>query len=337
MDLHPCTAAPQPTPLAALACLWMSAALQSDYLYNGRGARPGQRHPPSRRAQPKPGPKADLHVEPEATADAADEMASCGGRDITGAYLAQMRSRARLSSSEEYRLALRAARGDHEAASRLVEHNLGFVVMIARRYAGGRVPLLDLIQEGNIALLKACAKFDPEMGYRLSTYAKWWVREAIETAVLTQSTAVRLPVHAAKKLRQSRKAGTAGRPAAQDAPPLHCLLVDASDGSHDAGPADVEDQAIDRLQAPADEEPHERLQQVKRLDRMLQALECLKPLEQLVLTQRFGLDGEEPRTLHQVAAPLSLSHERIRQIEAEALARLRSVFRERGLASAAML
>jgi RNA polymerase nonessential primary-like sigma factor len=319
----------------AIACL--SAALQFDYLSSGAHHRqstavlktPRAPRRPARVAQPATTPAIadDAHETDESPW--TEEASPTHTADATRRYLNEAMARPRLSSSEEYRLAAQARRGDKAAAHRLAEHNLGLVVMIARRYAGGPVALLDLIQEGNIGLMTACTRFDPEMGYRLSTYAKWWIRQAIEMALMNQSSTVRVPAHAARTLRrEGDDAALAG----------HCLLVDASvapvqDRSEDQEAVHI----VDTLPAPLDDQPEEQVQQAKRRDRLKRALHQLSASERHVLEQRFGLRGEDPLTLQAIATPMGLSCERVRQIEGEAIAKLRALLAEEGLEPQALL
>lgn len=204
--------------LLKLAHACLSGVLQFDYLSNGAAHRQST-------AVLKLRAKRSIEhaLSDDAAADAAhaidDEdvnkpptsaVRQTTNDDIVRRYLAEISQRRRLSSSEEYRLARSACDGNQAARQRLIEHHLGFVVMIARRYGDRGLPLLDLIEEGNIGLMTAIEKFDPELGHRFSTYAKWWVRQSIELALMTQTRVVHLPMHVARALkRMSRDAQTA--------------------------------------------------------------------------------------------------------------------------------
>lgn len=205
--------------LLKLAHACLSGVLQFDYLSNGAAHRQSTavlklranksiEHPSSDDAAADAGhaiDDEDVNAKPPASA-----VRQTTNDDIVRRYLAEISKRRRLSSSEEYRLARSACDGNQAARQRLIEHHLGFVVMIARRYSNRGLPLLDLIEEGNIGLMTAIEKFDPELGHRFSTYAKWWVRQSIELALMTQTRVVHLPMHVARALkRMSRDAQAA--------------------------------------------------------------------------------------------------------------------------------
>jgi len=347
--------------LLKLAFDCFSAALRFDYLSSGAGhgqskavlnkrtSRPRQASvPPPAAAEGGRGePPAEDENPDTFAADPEAPAASAG--DILHAYLRDVARLERLSSSEEYRLAVRARQGDAQAARNLVEHNLGLVVMIARRYAGSSLPLLDLIAEGNIGLIAALPRFDPELGFRFSTYAKWWVRQSIEIAVMTQSGTVRLPVRIARSLRQagraqadesedvqdteqaaerSERAGSAGSFLVHDTRQLEAPT------RHDG---DEAGNLLDTLTGPLDDEPEQRVHQVKRLASIEQMLALLDTNEQHVIRARFGLEDDEPQTLQRIATRLGLSGERIRQIESEALGKLRREFSSRGMDCSALM
>ena len=177
--------------LLELAQECFSGALQFDYLSNGRGNRQSTPLRALRAAEP-------VRATP-----------SVRGHDIVRRYLGEIATRKRLTSGEEYRLASRARKGDEAARRALIEHQLGLVVVIARPYRNRGLPLLDLIEEGNMGLLRAMEKFDPERGCRFSTYAKWWIRQSIELALMTQAGTVRVPVHVRRALKRQSKASDA--------------------------------------------------------------------------------------------------------------------------------
>jgi len=261
-------------------------------------------------------------------------------RSIVRRYLTEIATRKRLSSSEEYCLASSASKGDADARRRLIEHQLGLVVMMARPYRNRGLPLLDLIEEGNIGLMTAIEKFDPERGCRFSTYAKWWIRQSIELALMTQTNVVRIPVHVTRAMKQrSRQHARAAADSAsceesprltasRGAPPrgtADFLLHDVrnrQDSSH--GESHDEPQAlIDRVAAPEHEQPDWYLQVTGQRKYLNAAIQQLKDTEQLVLRSRFGLVDDIDCTLQTVAKELNLSTERVRQIQTEALTKLR--------------
>ncbi len=347
----------------------LSGVLQLDYLSNGAGHRQstalfggyGARvRGDARRADfgalhdeaaPSDDPKAE--VEAEADGDVAhddvgnvDEAAhDAGAVDAEApAYLDWIDARRRLSSSEEYRLARAASDGDEAARRELIESHLGFVVMIARRYPDHALPLSDRIEEGNIGLLTAIEKFDPELGYRFSTYAKWWVRQSIELAMMTQARVVHVPVYVTRAMKRSARDAAAGKTTedAGDADVLrdvhHCLLFDASDhGPSGAEARDGADAMLDALPAPEDERPDRVAQMESQRRRIEGALQRLNDNERAVVRGRYGLDGDDVRTLESLAAELGLSSERVRQIQAAVLTKLHRILDAQGLGSAQLL
>ena len=296
--------------LLELAQECFSGALQFDYLSNGRG---------NRQSTPLKALRAAVPV-----------RATSGerGPDIVRRYLCEIAARKRLSSAEEYSLASRARKGDERARRALIEHQLGLVVVIARPYRNRGLPLLDLIEEGNIGLLRAIEKFDPERGCRFSTYAKWWIRQSIELALMTQIGTVRVPVHIRRALRRRAKtlANTNAEP--ESNPNLgNFLLHDMRDQlDHQAASQDGEYHPIlDSVAAPEHEQPDWLLHFDGRRKQLEAALSLLKENEQVVLRARFGLADDTDYTLETVARKLNLSSERVRQIQGEALRKLREI------------
>ncbi len=301
--------------LLELAHQCMSCALQLDYLSDCRGYR----QKPSR----------SRTVIPPAKGTRAGHS-----RDIIRQYLGELATLARLTSSEEYCLAKRACEGDEQARRQLVEHHLGLVVMMARPYRNRGLPLLDLIAEGNLGLLRATEKFDPERGFRFSTYAKWWIRQSIELALMTQSATIHVPVHVTRELRQrSRARARTDSAARSDTGDRDCLTgtdkfllydirdhADGCDWSRDDTSA-----IIDRVAAPEDEQPDWCLHVASRSKRLQLALMQLKDTERVVLAARFGLTDGTDCTLQSVARRLEISSERVRQIQVEALNKLRRI------------
>jgi RNA polymerase nonessential primary-like sigma factor len=287
--------------LLELAHGYISSALQCDYLSNGSGAR-----------QSTP-----LHsLRPAAPTMARPEAHT---RDVVRQYLDEIATRKRLTSSEEYRLAVRVRNGDEEARRRLIEHQLGLVVLIARSFRNSGLPLLDLIAEGNIGLIRATGKFDPERGCRFSTYAKWWIRQSIDLALMTQAATVRVPVYVTRALKKQSKAQAAAAAPGSDSREFlpgaaQLLLHDVRHQTH-----------VERVAAPEDEQPDSHLQVAGRLKYLEAAMSRLKESEVLVLRARFGLAGESDCTLQAIAERLNLSSERVRQIQAEALGKLRHI------------
>ena len=305
--------------LLELAQACFSGALQFDYLSNGRGYRQST---PLRALRPGIPTRVSSNTR---------------SHDIVRRYLEEIATRKRLTSVEEYRLASRACKGDNEARRLLIEHHLRLVVLIARPYRDRSLPLLDLIEEGNLGLLRAMEKFDPERGCRFSTYAKWWIRQSIELALMTQAGTVRVPVHVTRALKRLSKAraatrgvesGAASAPVAEsDGETLRdvakFLLHDARD-QIDTSRNELRP-LLETVAAPENEQPDWHLHVDARRKHLEDAMKLLKDTEQLVLRARFGLADDTDRTLQCVARQLNLSPERIRQIQAEALGKLRNI------------
>ena len=273
---------------------------------------------------------------------AADEVAGNDGAlpDLLDAYLREIGHTSLLTPEQEITLAQRVERGDKAAADAMVQANLRLVVSVARRYLRRGLPLEDLIAEGNIGLLHAVQKYDWQRGYRFSTYAVWWIRQAISRAIGRQGQTIRVPAHVGDTLanrarRGGQRAAALGREPTPDE-------LDATPGAEVAGVGaavvvtrtplslqmavgeDGEEHLIDVL--PDDEAVSPEDGAVGRLaaEEIRQVLtEALSARERAVLTLRFGLDGASPETLDVVGRRLGLTRERVRQIEAEALRKLR--------------
>lgn len=259
--------------------------------------------------------------------------------DSLGAYLKKISNIPVLSREEEGALARRIQQGDTEAEHDLVRHNLRYVVSVANRYKGSGLPLLDLINEGNIGLIQAARRFDPERGVKFITYAVWWIRQAIMHTLADQSSTVRLPVKQAGILykiaenfsklqkKHSREptndelAEALGLPIEE----LEALLrVYRTHLSLDAPVGEYEDTShLDLLEATGMPSVEEQILQRALASEVNSLLESLPPRERKVLRMRFGIDGK-PQTLEEVGKQLNLSRERIRQIEKKAKDRLKT-------------
>jgi RNA polymerase nonessential primary-like sigma factor len=278
--------------------------------------------------------------------DAADPLQS---------YLRDIRRAPLLTADEEYALAARARAGDFEARQHMIERNLRLVVSIAKAYVGRGLPLGDLIEEGNLGLMHATAKFEPERGFRFSTYATWWIRQSVERAIVQQARLVRLPVHVVRDLNQvlrarraleaeraavavqsgDRAVGAAdiaaalGRPVSEVA----ALLLHAEPPSSLDVPQD-HDGGAPMLDAMVDEHAEDPLglRLHHEVERLLGAgLAALNEREREVLSGRFGLSEREPETLETLAARMGLTRERVRQIQQEALNKLRRGMARQGV------
>jgi RNA polymerase nonessential primary-like sigma factor len=273
--------------------------------------------------------------------------------DTTQLYLHQIGLKRLFSQEEELRYARRAAAGDFAARQKMIEHNLRLVVNVAKAYLNRGMPLLDLVEEGNLGLMHALGKFDPERGFRFSTYAIWWIRQNIERAIMNQLRTIRLPVHVIKDLttvlraKRHLEAHAEREPAAEDI--AHLLGRDAEEvrsllsrAEHTASldaPLDG-DPMLSIGDALADESiagPESRLQasEIESLVRVW--LAQLSGRKRIVIECRFGLNSRELLTLQQLAAQLGLTRERVRQIQLEALSQLREILRQRCLPKEALL
>lgn len=272
--------------------------------------------------------------------------------DPTRQYLDEIGGSPLLTADEERHFARLVQRGDERARQRMIESNLRLVVKIARRYVNRELPLLDLIEEGNLGLIRAVEKFDPERGFRFSTYATWWIRQTIERAIMNQSRTVRLPVHIIKEinscLRAARRLHMASgmRPTMQAiAEHLHRDVADVERlmSLHKrvtlrAGGKDAEiDEPIDRLPARRAIEPSRRAQVDDMQDAVDGCLGELSARQRAVVERRFGLHGYPRATLEQIGAEIGVTRERVRQIQLDALKKLRHTMERQGFSGDALL
>ena len=267
--------------------------------------------------------------------------------DPVKAYLKEIGQVPLLSAEEEQTLARAARVGDADARRRLSEANLRLVVSVAKRYAGRGLPFLDLIQEGNLGLMKAAEKFEPDRGFKFSTYATWWIRQSITRAIADQGRTIRIPVHLVEHINRVRK--TAGEllrkngrePTAEEIAVrlemepdrVRELLQLAQEPVSLETPVGEEEDAHleDFIQdeeagIPVDEAGRQLLRR-----ELMSVLKSLTPREERVITLRFGLDDGRPRTLEELGKEFNVTRERIRQIEAKALRKLRHPSRAKRL------
>jgi len=253
-------------------------------------------------------------------------------------YVRQIGGGALLTREEERELARRKDEGDEEAKRRLIESNLRLVMAITRNYTKASVPLLDLIQEGNLGLIRAVEKFDYRLGYKLSTYATWWIRQAITRALADQGRTIRLPVHVADQVRRLLRARRQLAQKLNHEPTLAELARETQQSeervrellelvenpvSLETPVGDGESLYGDLIEDVHSLAPHEQSAEQARGRELAGALEQLNPRMRRVLSLRFGLDGESPQTLEEVGNQLGITRERVRQLETRALRELR--------------
>jgi len=273
--------------------------------------------------------------------------------DVTQLYLSEIGRNPVLTPEEERKFARLAKAGDFGARQKMIEHNLRLVVNIAKVYLNRGVAFLDLIEEGNLGLIHALEKFDPERGFRFSTYATWWIRQNIERAIMNQSRTVRLPVHVIKELnvvlRARRHLETHGRRDAGAEDIAHLLGWKPEDvygvlrynertTSLDT-PLEVDPMLSVGESLPDDSSlpPDVRVANAEIAEQVQQWLGQLAEKQRYVIERRYGLTGDDVATLEQLALDLGLTRERVRQIQIEALASLRRILLRRGLSREGLL
>ncbi len=300
-----------------------------------------------------------LVEESESEQDSADDTTerfaadtSYKTMDATQLYLNEIGFSPLLSAEEEVHYARLARKGDEMGRRRMIESNLRLVVKISRRYVNRGLSLLDLIEEGNLGLIRAVEKFDPERGFRFSTYATWWIRQTIERAIMNQTRTIRLPIHVVKELNVYLRAAREltqkldHEPSAEEIATLlekpvedvkRMLKLNERVTSIDTPLGPSSDKSI--LDTIADErvtDPGEELQNQDIQSNLDRWIEELPEKQREVLSRRFGLRGYETSTLEDVGREIGLTRERVRQIQVEALKRLREIMEKQGLNAATL-
>ncbi len=266
--------------------------------------------------------------------------------DVTQMYLNEIGARPLLTAAEELDLSRKTRAGDFDARQKMIQHNLRLVVNIAKHYTNRGIPLLDLVEEGNLGLMHALEKFDPERGFRFSTYATWWIRQNIERSIMNQSRTIRLPVHVVKELNQVLRvarrlennhgdssieeiAHVLDKPVDEIRDILalneHVASLDAPLGI-DPSLSIGESIADDAAELPEELIQHEEVESLVH-----EWIGMLNDKQRQVIECRYGLNNREVQTLESLAEDLGLTRERVRQIQIESLSQLRRILRRRGL------
>ena len=266
--------------------------------------------------------------------------------DATRMYLSEIGFSPLLTAQEEVYFARRVLQGDAAARNRMVESNLRLVVKIARRYMNRGLSLLDLIEEGNLGLIHAVEKFDPERGFRFSTYATWWIRQTIERALMNQTRTIRLPIHIIKEingyLRVTRQLTQSldHEPSAEEiaqvmgksvADVKRMLQLNERVASVDTPIGKDEDRSLlDAIPDDNNPDPSQLLQDADLNEKLDLWLDQLNDKQRIVVKRRFGRGGQEKATLEQVGNEIGVTRERVRQIQIDALRRLRKILESEG-------
>ncbi|HYA20548.1 MAG TPA: RNA polymerase sigma factor RpoS [Burkholderiales bacterium] len=298
-------------------------------------------------------PEEGLSLQAEETVAEVDQFTADVLSDATQIYLNEIGQNELLSAQDELLYARLTKQGDFEARQKMIKHNLRLVVSIAKHYTHRGMALLDLIEEGNLGLIHALEKFDPERGFRFSTYATWWIRQNVERAIMNQSRTIRLPVHVIKELnvvlRALRHLEThcEKEPTTDDV--AHLLGVPVEDvrrvlaynermASLDA-PLEIDPMLSVGESIPDEHNPTPDLKlEHAELEAYVQEwLNQLNDKQRRVVERRYGLNGCDICTLEQLAEHLSLTRERVRQIQIEALHSLRKILKRRGVSKEILL
>jgi len=301
----------------------------------------------------------DDHDAKESIVEPVDELktvlAAELSTDTTQYYLNQIGTRPLLTAPEELACATLAKKGDFVARQKMIEHNLRLVVSIAKHYINRGVALLDMIEEGNLGLMHAIDKFEPERGFRFSTYATWWIRQSIERAIMNQARTIRLPVHVVRELNQILRAkyhleaqhhdgrdaaiediaNMVGRPMGE----VQDILALSEHATSLDMPLDNDPQSslMDMLPGDGEDGPDNRAERQELSVLVREWLSKLPDKQRVVIMRRFGLDNDDPATLETLAEEMGVTRERIRQIQQEALIKLKRSFSSRGVGRDALL
>jgi RNA polymerase primary sigma factor/RNA polymerase nonessential primary-like sigma factor len=291
--------------------------------------------------------------EPVSEEPAAEEPEPAPALDAIQSYLKEIRKSVLLTFEQEQDLGKRIVEGDEQARQKMIESNLRLVVSIAKRYINRSLPFSDLIEEGNIGLIRAVEKFDYKRGYKFSTYASWWIRQAIERAIINQSKLIRLPVHVVERLnrylsetedlvQKLGKEPTAGeiaeRMKMKEAEVVEIQQLIRKTYSLDSPISNKGDTALkDIIEDTTQISPSIMAIGIKNREEIDRWLSNLRENERKVIQLRFGLQGEMPHTLEEIGKIFNLTRERVRQIEQSAIHKLRAIMEERTIKPEEML
>ncbi|MBI1822436.1 MAG: sigma-70 family RNA polymerase sigma factor [Nitrospirae bacterium] len=286
-------------------------------------------------------PEGEVIFEGESIAEEEPEKDYSGGMDAMKSYLKDIRKASLLNFDQEQALAKRIEKGDETARAQMIEANLRLVVSIGKRYMNRGMPFADIIEEGNIGLIKAVEKFEYKRGFKFSTYASWWIRQSIERAIINQVKLIRLPVHVVERVNsylnvvEDLVQEIDGDPTPQEVSnrlgiPVEDVIdirqVIRKTYSLDSPISYSNDTSLkDVIEDGGQISPYKRTEGVKRREDLMEWISHLKDTEKQVLTLRFGLDGGNPQTLEEIGVYFGLTRERVRQIESSALTKLRAM------------
>ena len=277
--------------------------------------------------------------------DAVDLLEGIGTEDPVRMYLKEIGTVPLLTAEEEYSLAMKKQAGDEYAKQRLIEANLRLVVSIAKRYTGRGMSFLDLVQEGNLGLIKGVEKFDPEKGFKLSTYATWWIRQSVTRALADQARTIRVPVHMVEtinkmsKMQRKLTLELGYEPSVKELAEhldmteekvQEIMQIAREPASLETPIGEEDDSNLGDFVADANVlSPEGNVESVMLREHIDSLLDDLKERERQVVVLRFGLEDGHPRTLEEVGKEFNVTRERIRQIEAKALRKLRNPVRSK--------
>ncbi len=277
--------------------------------------------------------------------DAVDLLEGIGTEDPVRMYLKEIGTVPLLTADEEYSLAMRKSQGDEDAKQRLIEANLRLVVSIAKRYTGRGMSFLDLVQEGNLGLIKGVEKFDPEKGFKLSTYATWWIRQSVTRALADQARTIRVPVHMVETINKMSKMQRkltlelgyepsvkelADHLEMSEEKVQEIMQIAREPASLETPIGEEDDSNLGDFVADSNVvSPEGNVESVMLKEHISTLLGDLKERERQVIVLRFGLEDGHPRTLEEVGKEFNVTRERIRQIEAKALRKLRNPVRSK--------